>query len=101
MGAAIHDPHAKLGAREFAALGYPKPIVEHKAARERALARFKNVGEKPDEEGAQAGGGEGEAKPKAVKGKKAVGEKKKAAAPPRKTKKRVVESDEEEGEGSE
>jgi len=27
-------------------LGYPKPIVEHKEARERALRRYKNPGDK-------------------------------------------------------
>ncbi|KIO30217.1 hypothetical protein M407DRAFT_69379 [Tulasnella calospora MUT 4182] len=30
---------------EFEKLGYPKPIVDHKFARDRAIRRFKNVGE--------------------------------------------------------
>lgn len=33
---------------EFAKLGYPEPIVDHKASRERALFRYKNVGEKEE-----------------------------------------------------
>lgn len=38
---AVHEPYAKLGRKEFEKLGYPAPIVEHKMARERALARYK------------------------------------------------------------
>lgn len=45
-GKAIHDPFGKMPTAEFKKLGYPAPIVEHKAARERALFRYKNVGEK-------------------------------------------------------
>lgn len=41
MGKAIHDPYSRLKEKEFNALGYPKPIVEHRFARERALARYK------------------------------------------------------------
>ena len=39
-GKAIHQP---LGAEESRRLGYPTPIVEHKAARERALAAFGEI----------------------------------------------------------
>lgn len=46
QGAAIHDPFNRLSEKEFAKLGYPKPIVEHKDARERALRRFKAPGTK-------------------------------------------------------
>ena len=42
---AIHDPHGKLNAKEFAKLDYPAPIVIHSEARARALARYKNPGE--------------------------------------------------------
>lgn len=45
-GKAIHAPFDRLPRVEFDKLGYPTPIVEHKAARERALRRFKNVGER-------------------------------------------------------
>ncbi|SPO37604.1 related to deoxyribodipyrimidine photo-lyase PHR [Pseudozyma flocculosa] len=44
-GNAIHDPFNRLSPAEFKKLGYPKPIVEHKQARERALRRFKNPGD--------------------------------------------------------
>ena len=41
MGKAIHDPYGR-GAGEMARRnGYPEPIVEHKGARERALAAYK------------------------------------------------------------
>lgn len=43
-GAAVHDPFNRLSRGEFEKLDYPKPIVEHKAARERAMARFKDPG---------------------------------------------------------
>ena len=43
-GKAIHAPHDRLSKAEFAKLGYPEPIVEHRAARERALRRFKDPG---------------------------------------------------------
>lgn len=43
VGAAIHNPYLAGGeaARLARANGYPKPIVEHKVARERCLARYK------------------------------------------------------------
>ncbi|KAF3910767.1 Cryptochrome-2 [Dactylellina cionopaga] len=40
-GKAIHEPYARLSANEFKKLNYPKPIIEHKFARERALERYK------------------------------------------------------------
>ncbi|KAI9781312.1 MAG: hypothetical protein M1839_006105 [Geoglossum umbratile] len=40
-GKAIHNPCGGLGEKEFNTLKYPRPIVEHKFARERALARYK------------------------------------------------------------
>jgi deoxyribodipyrimidine photo-lyase len=41
-GKAIHEPYAR-GAGDIAKkAGYPKPIVEHKKSRERALAAYKN-----------------------------------------------------------
>ena len=40
-GKAIHDPYGRGAAKQAEKAGYPKPIVEHKMARERALARFK------------------------------------------------------------
>ncbi|KAG8956660.1 hypothetical protein FRC04_000138 [Tulasnella sp. 424] len=42
---AIHDPISHLSEAEFKKLGYPKPMVDHKFARDRAIRRFKNVGE--------------------------------------------------------
>ncbi|KAJ9475853.1 Deoxyribodipyrimidine photo-lyase, mitochondrial [Pseudozyma hubeiensis] len=44
-GNAIHDPYHRLGKAEFEKLGYPKPIVEHAEARQRALRRYKNPGD--------------------------------------------------------
>ncbi|KAL5636670.1 hypothetical protein ACGC1H_000583 [Rhizoctonia solani] len=44
-GKALHDPHSHLSPSEFKKLGYPKPIVDHKESRERALRRYKNPGE--------------------------------------------------------
>ncbi|WVO17357.1 hypothetical protein L204_105049 [Cryptococcus depauperatus] len=49
-GKAVHDPYHILPSNEFKKLGYPAPIVEHKEARERALYRYKNVGEISNEE---------------------------------------------------
>ncbi|CAO1635711.1 unnamed protein product [Sympodiomycopsis kandeliae] len=46
QGNAIHDPFHRLGEKEFQKLGYPKPIIEHKEGRERALRRFKDPGTK-------------------------------------------------------
>ncbi|KAF3034569.1 hypothetical protein E8E11_004549 [Didymella keratinophila] len=43
-GKEIHNPYAKSGTKAAAIAeknGYPKPIVEHKFARERCLARYK------------------------------------------------------------
>ena len=45
---AIHDPHGSLSPKEFEKLGYPKPIVDHAKARQRALFRYKNPGEKEE-----------------------------------------------------
>jgi deoxyribodipyrimidine photo-lyase len=48
-GKTIHDPFHNMPSGEFKKLGYPAPIVDHKQSRERALFRYKNVGEKePD-----------------------------------------------------
>lgn len=44
-GNAIHDPYKRLSKAEFEKLGYPKPIVEHAEARQRALRRYKNPGD--------------------------------------------------------
>ncbi|CUA69414.1 deoxyribodipyrimidine photo-lyase [Rhizoctonia solani] len=44
-GKALHDPYGHLSPSEFKKLGYPKPLVDHKEARERALRRYKNPGE--------------------------------------------------------
>ncbi|TKY87546.1 hypothetical protein EX895_003560 [Sporisorium graminicola] len=44
-GNAIHDPFHRLSKPEFEKLGYPKPIVEHSEARQRALRRYKNPGD--------------------------------------------------------
>ncbi|KAF3087019.1 hypothetical protein TWF569_004135 [Orbilia oligospora] len=41
-GKEIHDPASRLSPAEFKKLSYPKPIVEHKAARELALERYKS-----------------------------------------------------------
>ncbi|KAI5479988.1 hypothetical protein MNV49_002278 [Pseudohyphozyma bogoriensis] len=48
-GKVIHDPSSHLSEKEFEKLGYPKPIVDHSKARVRAIARYKNPGEKVDE----------------------------------------------------
>lgn len=40
-GKAIHDPYGRGAAKEAAQAGYPKPMVNHKECRERALARYK------------------------------------------------------------
>ncbi|KAF1990547.1 deoxyribodipyrimidine photo-lyase [Aulographum hederae CBS 113979] len=40
-GKAIHDPYSRGAAKIAEKNGYPKPIVEHKGCRERALARYK------------------------------------------------------------
>ncbi|KAF2815889.1 photolyase [Mytilinidion resinicola] len=41
-GKAIHDPYGRGAAGEAKKKGYPKQIVEHKFARERALTRYKS-----------------------------------------------------------
>ncbi|KAL9029515.1 MAG: hypothetical protein Q9196_002253 [Gyalolechia fulgens] len=41
MGKAIHDPYERGSEREAKRGGYPRACVVHKAARERALARYK------------------------------------------------------------
>ena len=40
-GRAIHDPYGRGEGARAAKAGYPRPIVEHKTARDRALARYK------------------------------------------------------------
>nr|WPS94696.1 FAD binding domain of DNA photolyase [Naematelia aurantialba] len=45
-GKAVHDPYHNMPESEFRKLGYPEPIVDHKQSRERALFRYKNVGER-------------------------------------------------------
>lgn len=41
QGKAIHDPYGRGKGKEAEKAGYPKPMVEHKACRERALERYK------------------------------------------------------------
>jgi deoxyribodipyrimidine photo-lyase len=41
VGKAIHDPYGRGAAKQAEKAGYPKPMVEHKGARERALERYK------------------------------------------------------------
>ena len=41
-GKAIHDPRGRGKEKEAEKAGYPKPIVDHKKSRERALDRYKN-----------------------------------------------------------
>jgi len=40
-GKAIHDPYGRGAENAAKKSGYPRPIVEHKICRERALARYK------------------------------------------------------------
>ncbi|KAI4123581.1 MAG: hypothetical protein LQ338_005199 [Usnochroma carphineum] len=40
-GKAIHDPYGRGAEREAKSAGYPRPCVDHKASRERALKRYK------------------------------------------------------------
>ncbi|EIW66272.1 hypothetical protein TREMEDRAFT_35180, partial [Tremella mesenterica DSM 1558] len=47
-GKAVHDPFHSMPRNEFNKLGYPIPIVDHKQSRERALFRYKNVGQKEE-----------------------------------------------------
>ncbi|KAG0328838.1 hypothetical protein BGZ99_004326 [Dissophora globulifera] len=39
----IHDPYHILDAKEFAKLGYPKPVVDHAKARDKFVNEFKRV----------------------------------------------------------
>ena len=41
VGKAIHDPYGRGAAKQVEKAGYPRPIVNHKQCRERALARYK------------------------------------------------------------
>ncbi|KAB5578767.1 DNA photolyase, FAD-binding/Cryptochrome [Coniochaeta sp. 2T2.1] len=41
MGKAVHDPYGRGAGETARRNGYPEPIVEHKGARERALAAYK------------------------------------------------------------
>ncbi|KAK8215772.1 DNA photolyase, FAD-binding/Cryptochrome [Phyllosticta capitalensis] len=41
-GKAIHDPYGRGEGKRASKAGYPKPIVDHKSCRERALARYKD-----------------------------------------------------------
>lgn len=41
QGKAIHEPYARGAEAQAKKAGYPKPIVEHKFARSRALERYK------------------------------------------------------------
>lgn len=43
-GKAIHEPSKHLSEEQFKKLGYPKPIVDHHEARDRAIRRFQNPG---------------------------------------------------------
>lgn len=40
-GNAIHDPYGRGAGKEAEKAGYPKPVVDHKECRARALARYK------------------------------------------------------------
>ena len=42
-GAAIHDPYGRGAGEQARKAGYPKPIVEHKGAREKALLAYKTA----------------------------------------------------------
>ncbi|KAF9955663.1 hypothetical protein BGZ72_003513 [Mortierella alpina] len=39
----IHEPHRALSPKEFAKLGYPKPIVDHAVSKKRYMDEFKRV----------------------------------------------------------
>lgn len=45
-GKAVYDPFNTLPAKEFAKLQYPKPLVDHKIARDKCLETFKTALEK-------------------------------------------------------
>ena len=40
-GKPIHDPYGRGEGKRAEKMGYPKPVVDHKAAREKTLARYK------------------------------------------------------------
>jgi deoxyribodipyrimidine photo-lyase len=40
-GKAIHDPYGRGAGNVAKKNGYPKPMVDHKICRDRALARYK------------------------------------------------------------
>lgn len=42
-GKQIHDPHHTLSPKEFAKLGYPKPIVDHAASKKKYVEEFKRA----------------------------------------------------------
>ncbi|KAF2704061.1 Cryptochrome/photolyase FAD-binding domain-containing protein [Pleomassaria siparia CBS 279.74] len=42
QGKAVFAPHARLGKKEFEKLGYPKPHVDWKETKQRAVERFKS-----------------------------------------------------------
>nr|POE99423.1 deoxyribodipyrimidine photo-lyase [Quercus suber] len=42
LGKAVHDPYGRGAAKQAEDAGYPKPIVEHRFARNRALERYKS-----------------------------------------------------------
>lgn len=44
QGKAIHDPYGRGQGKAAEKMGYPKPLVNHKERREKALARYKDVG---------------------------------------------------------
>ncbi|KZS97675.1 hypothetical protein SISNIDRAFT_472611 [Sistotremastrum niveocremeum HHB9708] len=44
-GKVLHDPVSHMPRHEFEKLGYPRPLVDHKVARERAVRRYKTPGE--------------------------------------------------------
>ena len=41
QGKAIHDPYGRGAGKLAEKNGYPKPVVDHKTSRNRALARYK------------------------------------------------------------
>jgi deoxyribodipyrimidine photo-lyase len=43
--AAVHDPYHQMPNAQFKKLGYPEPLVDHKEVKDRALRRYKNVGQ--------------------------------------------------------
>ncbi|KAF8517807.1 hypothetical protein JB92DRAFT_2148165 [Gautieria morchelliformis] len=42
---AIHEPYSHMPKADFGKLGYLEPIVFHKKVKDRAIRRYKNVGE--------------------------------------------------------